>query len=210
MDNSNKKEDVEPWSRGKNLSKAKTYLKLQLESPNNWIQQMIARDPAVSSKTIDRIHASHELFRQYKKENFRSNFRSLKKTMDKNAAAVAFDQNAFEKEASKYPSEPMLKAGYPRWNYSQNNAKKLLENDMKPGGVYSNNMKPLTLRAFRPEYQAFPKKVFGDRLYREHRRKTETSFWVHKRNKKMRKRTIENDMEALIIHEASEVILLEN
>lgn len=200
------KEDIEQWSRGKTFSKAKTYLKLQLEGDDNWVTRIIADDPGVSAKTIDKIQDMHDLFRPYKKQNFRANFRSLKKAIDKNAAAVSFDQNAFNKELTKYQKEPLLKVGYPRWNHPQNTAKKLLENDMKPGGLYNNpDMKPSELRELRPEYQRFPKKVFQDRLFREHRKQKETPFWVHKRNKKMRKKAIDHEIQALVVQEASQL-----
>ena len=199
MTNTPIKSDIEPWGRGKKLSKAKTFLKSLLESDGNWVKQMIAEDPGVSSKTLDKIHDKYDLFRPYKIENFRANFRSLKKTIDKNAAAVLFDQQAFDKDSMNYPKEVLLKAGYPRWNHPQNCVKKLLENDMEEGGIYSSNadMKPKELHALRPEYQQFPIKVFRDRLFREHRKQTETPFWVHKRNKRMRKKTVQ-DMETLV------------
>ena len=62
--------DIEPWSQGKTFSRAKTYLKLQLKGDDNWITRIIAEDPGVSSKTINKIHVGHDLFRPYKKHNF--------------------------------------------------------------------------------------------------------------------------------------------
>ena len=111
IESSNKKKVIEPLSRGKKFSKAKTYLKLLLESDDeNWVKQIIAEDPKVSSKTIDKIHDKYAVFRQYKKENFRANLRSLKKAIDNNAAAVLFDKQAFDKESTNYPKEVLLKA----------------------------------------------------------------------------------------------------
>jgi len=194
---------VEAWSRGQKSSRAKAYLKLQLESDeDNWIKQIIAKDPGISSKTIDQIHDTHDLFQPYKKQNFRSNFRSLKKAIDKNAAAVSFDQAALTKELEKYPKETLLKAGYPRWNHPENQAKKLLENDLKAGGLYE-KAKPLELRKKRPEYEAFPEKIFSDRVFRERRKQIETPFWVDKRNKAMRKKTVDHGLESLTAEEAS-------
>ena len=191
-----RKTKVEPWASGKKVSRAKTYLKLQLENENSWVRRIIDSDPMMSSKTIDQIHGCHHLFRQYDVVKFRSNFKSLKKSIDKTASAVRFDQNAFEKELSKYQKEPHLKTGYPRWNHTNNEAKKLLEDDIK-----SQNRKPKELYKLRPEYQRFPEAVFRNRYYRERRKQTEQPFWVLKRNNRMRKKTTENEMEALIVLE---------
>ena len=205
MNESQIESDIEPWSQGKTFSRAKTYLKLQLKGDDNWITQIIAEDPGVSSKTIDKIHDGHDLFRPYKKHNFWSNFRSLKRAIDKNSAAVSFDQNAFNKESTKYLKEPMLKAGYPWWNHPGNAAKKLLENDMKPGGLYNADMKPSALRELQPEYQRYPKKVFWDRLFQEQRKQIEVPFWVHKQNKKMLKKETNQEIQALVLQEASKL-----
>lgn len=201
------KDEVPPWSVGKKMSVAKTWLKEQLEADDdNIIQQMIALDPGLSHRTIDKIHDRFSLFQQYDKLKFRTNFRNLKKTIDKQASAVMFDKEAFEKDSTKYPRERVLKAGYPRWDHPQNKAKKLLEEDLKSSGIYNTeNMKPLDLHVLRPEYQEFPPTIFRNRLYREIRTQKETPFWVYKRNKRMRKIAINEEMLAQIQKEASEL-----
>ena len=201
-------ESIEPWSRGKVQSKAKTYLKLQLQQKgeNNWNKEIISEE-GVTSKSIDKIHDRHELFRPYKKENFQSNFRSLKKAVDKNAAAVSFDQEAFDKESQKYKNELTLKKGYPKWDHPQNNAKKLLANDLKLNS--NSNITPSDLQASRPEYGVYPKNVFRDRFYREQRKQVEHPFWVYRRNKQMRNKTAEDELKILIEEEkdSSETVL---
>eukprot|EP00531_Pseudo-nitzschia_arenysensis_P008103 CAMPEP_0116139894 /NCGR_PEP_ID=MMETSP0329-20121206/13551_1 /TAXON_ID=697910 /ORGANISM="Pseudo-nitzschia arenysensis, Strain B593" /LENGTH=235 /DNA_ID=CAMNT_0003634959 /DNA_START=251 /DNA_END=961 /DNA_ORIENTATION=+ len=188
----------EQWSRGKVPSKAKTYLKKHLEGDDNWIASIIARE-GVTLASIDKIHDSHSLFRPYEKKNFRTNFRNLKASIDKRKAGVAFDQEAFEKESQKYKNNAMLEKGYPRWNHPENNAKRLLEEDIKDA---SNSMKsPGDLRESRPEYEAYPKDVFRNQYYREKRKVKETSFWQHRRNKQMRKKKVEEDVQALIDEE---------
>ena len=68
MNESQIESDIEPWSWGKTFSRAKTYLKLQLEGDDNWITRIIAEDKGISSKTINKIHDGHNLFRPYKKQ----------------------------------------------------------------------------------------------------------------------------------------------
>ena len=51
------KDKVPPWSVGKKMSKAKTWLKEQLEADDdNIILRMIALDPDLSHSTLDTIH----------------------------------------------------------------------------------------------------------------------------------------------------------
>ena len=77
---------------------------------------------------------------------------------------------------------------------------------LKSGGVYNTeNMKPLDLHLFRPEYQEFPPTIFQNRLYREIRTQKETPFWVYKRNKRMRKQAINEEMLMQIQKEALEL-----
>ena len=84
--------EPEPWGKGKTLSKAKKYLKVNLEGTNNnWIKDLLTEDPRMSLKTIDKIHDSHDLFRPYKKDLFQASFRRMKNAIDKDDLAVAFD-----------------------------------------------------------------------------------------------------------------------
>ena len=149
-------------------------------------------------QTIKEIHDHHNLLEKYPLQNFKTNFKNLKNSIDREFDNVKFDQDAFNREKLKYPKEQMLKIGYPRWNHPNNMAKKLLEDDTKEGGIYDDPaIKPRHLRAMRPEYQQFPKEIFRNRLYRVGRSHKEEPYWIHKRNKNMNKQKLtEEDLEA--------------
>ena len=74
---------LSPGAKGKSSAKQNSYLKLQLESADKWIQQIISADSLVLYKTIDNIHASHELFRLYKRKISELNFAASKSQLIK-------------------------------------------------------------------------------------------------------------------------------
>ena len=101
-----------------------------------------------------------------------------------------WDQDALNKEKLKYPVNAVLiQQGYPRWNISS--AKKMLEEDIKAKKYVG--VLPRDLRVTRQEYIDFPLRIFRDRLYAEVRKQTGDAFWVHRRNKSMRKKSVEVD-----------------
>ena len=194
------KEKIEEWRK----SKAKAVLDKLLRDKNSWVHQMIDSNPTWASngrsqgQTIKEIHDHHNLLEKYPLPNFKTNFKNLKNSIDREFDNVKFDQDAFNREKLKYPKEQKLKIGYPRWNHPDNKAKQFLEDDTKEGGIYDDPaIKPRHLRAMRPEYQQFPKEIFRNRLYRVGRSHKEEPYWIHKRNKNMNKQKLtEEDLEA--------------
>ena len=180
-----------------------------LRDKYSWVHQLIGYNPTWATnsrsqgRTIEKIRSQNKLFEKYPLQNFKTNFKTLKKSLDREFANVKFDQNAFDGEKLKYPKERILKVGYPRWNHPDNKAKKLLEEDTKEGGIYNDStMKPMDLRAMRPEYQQFPKKIFRNRLYRVGRSHKEEPYWIHKRNRKMNKQKVtDKDLQAIVTDE---------
>ena len=177
------------WSK----STAKQLLAALLKDESSCIQAIIAEDQECGYETVDRIWGTHVQFQNYSKEKFRGCFRTLKASIDHEADAVACDQAAFDKEKKKHPATRALKAGCPRWNHPDNPAKKMLEEDLKCAGGDNNRgiKKPKELRAMRPEHQDFPPEIFRNRYYRQLRTNKEKPFWVHERNRKMRKQTLQ-------------------
>ena len=123
---------------------SKDVLSRLLRDETSWVNGIINEDPTFgvkrsrsTSKTIRKIHESNELFHQYKINNFISNFKSLKCSIEKETLNVDFDQKAYEKEKLKYPMQEMFKVGYARWNHPNNRVtRELLAKDTKQGGVY--------------------------------------------------------------------------
>jgi hypothetical protein len=138
---------LEPWRN----SKAKGHLEGLLRNQSSWTHIVLDTDAAHGNNindTIKSIHVDKPLFTQYPLRNFTTKFKGLKKRIDTDREYSHFDQEAINKEKSKYPELQMSKAGYPRWNKSM--AKKLLEEDIKLKryiGVF-----PRNLRITRPEY----------------------------------------------------------
>jgi hypothetical protein len=70
--------------------------------------------------------------------------------------------------------------GYPRWDGSD--AQRLLRHDIdkKRNEEYT----PSQLRDKRPEYQAFPLKVFRDHIQQELRSRREKGYWLNRKARK--------------------------
>ena len=189
-----RKTKPEDWKN----SNAKALLIKLLRDESSWVHAMLVVDPENAYDTVDAIHSENELFQQYPLQNFRTNFKNLKESISKLRDNIEFDQDAFNKEKLRFPRQRMLKAGYPRWNHSE--AKLLLEEDIKEGRHRGPGKSPKTLRASRPEYQEFKLERFRERVYSEHRKQTGDAFWVHKRNRKMRKsKVVEEETSAIIM-----------
>lgn len=71
------------------------------------------------------------------------------------------DQEAYDIYIKLHPKSSYSQRGYPEWEGSD--AQRLLLQDLADGK--HDNMKPKKLRATRPEYCLFPKKVFRDHIY---------------------------------------------
>jgi hypothetical protein len=177
-----------PWRS----SEAKEFATKELIREDSWINVEVNFGEAHGipwSSTAEEIRREEPLFRQYDSKLFKSNLMRLVETVREDQGRGQWDQDALNKEKLKYPINAILIQGYPRWNISS--AKNLLEEDLKAQkhvGVL-----PRDLRVTRQEYIDFPLHIFRHRLYAEVRKQTGDAFWVHKRNKSMRKKSVEVD-----------------
>jgi len=130
-------EPVSPWKN----SRAKAQLAEMLKD----------RTSNVRTISVDAVWESNPLFRQYPWPRFKQNFKSLKKKIDDEAAAIAFDQRSYEHEQEKFPRNATTMRGQPFWNGHP--AESLMEADVKQGII--SGMKPKAVRQSRPEYQEF-------------------------------------------------------
>ena len=177
------------WRR----SEAKEYILEELMKGDSWIDCLVELDEAHNipwSQTAKVIQREEPLFRQYDSTHFQSNLLRLVETVREDKGRGQWDQDALNKEKLKYPVNAVLiQQGYPRWNISS--AKKMLEEDIKAKKYVG--VLPRDLRVTRQEYIDFPLRIFRDRLYAEVRKQTGDAFWVHRRNKSMRKKSVEVD-----------------
>ena len=188
--NSVDKPKPETWRK----SEAKKLLGKLLRNESSWVYGILEFDADRGINEIDTLEAIHyeePLFGKCNIQNFKTNFKNLKARIDKDRKNSEFDQDALNKEKLKYPSLSMLQASHPRWNHSE--AKSRMEEDVKAKKHL--NMLPIDLRETRPEYLKFEKHIFRDILYAEVRKQTGEAFWVYKRNKKMRKKTVAQEEE---------------
>jgi hypothetical protein len=114
-ENHSNEKKVEQWKDG---CRAKELLRELLTSDKpTWIDDVY--DPDDECKSIEIIRSREPLFAQYKKENFRQNFRTLKDSIDLRVKSIKFDQEAYDKEQKKWPIEEQFATGGYKWGGSR-------------------------------------------------------------------------------------------
>lgn len=168
------------WS----ASEGKKYLEEELKDATSRFHNM----------NINDIHASDRRFNVYPLDNFRTNFRNLKKKIDATNERVEFDNRAVSAHKINYPRPTTTHVGYPHWNGHP--AKKHLEDDVRDGTA--DKMRPQALRDTRQSYKEFPVTVFCQRVHSEKQKQRGAAFWVEKRNRKGMKQRLEEVAETRI------------
>lgn len=180
-----------PWGQ----SNAKQKLKLLLEDEKSWVYDHF--DQSNQAKSIEIIRQTDGDFAVYKKQNFYSNFRTLKSSVDIERACVQFDRMGFEKEQEKWPITDTLPCGKKRWQGSD--AQKLLREDIKVPG--KKNWKPKKLFESRIEYRSWSLVEFRSFLYEEKKWETQGVYWQAQRNMEMRKKRVEEEAGGELVEE---------
>jgi hypothetical protein len=117
-------------------------------------------------------------FQVYKEENFKTNFKSLKKAIRAKQGYAVTDSAAF---ANDRRVNPLLQpTGRPRWNGSA--AERFLKEDIEEG--LHMTMKPAALYQTRQEYQVFALDVFRPHIHQEIRSSKGNAYWLAKKLKK--------------------------
>jgi hypothetical protein len=161
---------VVPWAK----SEAKQLLCKLLADESSYVH--------ASGMGVDEIYNSDPLFKQYKIENFKTNYRNLSAKLKVERSSIEFDQEAFEREKQKFPRKDQTERGYKFWDGHQ--AQQLMRDDVKNN--LTTSLKPSILREMRSEYQEFPLEVLRQHKYQEERRQRENVYWQKKRNDKAR------------------------
>lgn len=162
---------VSPWR----TSRAKAKLQCLLLDKSSHIHE--------AGLTVEQIHSSDPLFAKYAIQNFKTNYRNLKQSIEMEWTCIQFDGLSIQKDKDAFPRQPLTQRGYPFWDTHQ--AKTLLAEDVKQGRA--KDMKPNSLRNTQTCYQDFPAPVFTKHVHQEIRRQREAVAWQDRRNKKGRK-----------------------
>jgi len=97
--------------------------------------------------------------------------------IEKQQAKADFDSKALASDRHVHPPPAITSRGYPRWCGSE--AERLLKADIDDGNL--TGIKPKDLHQSRPEYQAFPLKVFRDHIAQETRSRLGRSYWQNRK-----------------------------
>jgi hypothetical protein len=162
----------EPWAK----SKAKQLLAKLLADEASYIHG--------NEMDVVKIYNSDSLFKQYKIENFKTNYRNLASKIELERSCVEFDKQALAKEKQKFPRNEQTERGYKFWDGHE--AQRLMREDVKEKRTIG--MKPNDLRESRIEYKEFPLEILREHKYQEERRQQGTVYWQKKRNDEARKK----------------------
>lgn len=151
---------------------------------------MFLRDGIISglypkTMSIESIYGSDVLFRQYKWENFKTNTCNLRKAIDRDIERANRDDADFETDNQHHavafaPAAGNTEEHLPIWAGSD--AAKKLKEDVD-AGLHITMKSPKDLHQLRPEYQAWPLKVFRDHIEQEVRSRLTQSYWLHRDKK---------------------------
>jgi hypothetical protein len=154
-------------------SEAKKKLAALLKDESSWVKD----------KSWDEIYFGDPDFQLYRRDLFKNNAKALKKKIEVDQAAVAFDRMSLSHDRKLYPPRAITERGEPRYEGSA--IEDLLKKDVKEGK--SAGTKPQVLWRSRPEYQQMSLDKFRVHKNRADQSLVETVFWQKKRNDKGRK-----------------------
>jgi hypothetical protein len=137
--------------------------------------------------TPEQIYNTEPLFKQYKWENFQSNFNRLMDKLDLEEECVEYDRMALAQYKRKHPRTPQTNRGEPFWDGhpAQEMLKAFVQQqdkDWKEQRLERKQM-PAELHATQTAYQEFTIATFANHYYREMRTLRETVYWQKKRNR---------------------------
>jgi hypothetical protein len=158
-----------PWQH----SAAKEKLTTLLKDPLSYVHTM----------PVAEIYNGDELFKQYRWDRFKDNFKRLKTSVDTERLAVEFDQLAFDEEKVALPRNPTTR-GHPFWDGHP--AQALMKDDVKNRRLEGLKPKAVYELDERPEYREFPLSVLRNHLNKEKSKQIQSVYWQATRNQKGR------------------------
>jgi hypothetical protein len=145
-----------PWAE----SRAKKLLERIIEEGRDINENKTKKKPS-------EVFVMHTAFNRYKKNNFATNLRALRKKIKKEKKDAKISDVATKQFLEMFPPGAHDSRGRLRWENSE--AKRLLRIDIKNG--LHETMKPSDLRALRShEYKKFDSEFFRKKIYQESKR----------------------------------------
>jgi hypothetical protein len=157
------------------------------ESPEPWrfshakdiLTQQILEGTVTQNSNPNNVYSSNDEYMRYDIKKFKSNLKSLLKSLDNKEERAQFDIEAVAHDMALFPRAAMTVGGYPFWDTSE--AKLLLTNDIEQG--VDLQLQPRDLWNSREAYKLFPYKIFLRRIHQERRNRTNSTYWHVIRNR---------------------------
>jgi hypothetical protein len=124
------------------------------------------------------VYGDKHEFRQYKWINFKSNLSNLRAAIKRDIHRANADAANVAIDLQLYSPAPLAAQGYPVW--AESAAERQLKIDVDNGRHLT--MKPKELYGLddRPEYRAWPLKVFRKHIHQEVRSRKTQAYWLHR------------------------------
>jgi hypothetical protein len=151
-------------------------------------------DGRIPTNIVDKPKEVYKMRPEYadvKYENFRTNFRAMKKKIIEHKDRAVGDQSHFAHDLERYT---LAKDTEDCWHRSP--AQKLLKRDMEKEKHLA--MKPKKLWKSRPEYQSFDLQVFRGHIHQALRAEVETNYWIVKKKKKAMREAAKSGAQRLV------------
>jgi hypothetical protein len=158
---------------------------MSISTPEPWqfshakeiLVQEIFEGKVTENSNPDIVYNSNEEYKRYKKGNFKSNLKSLLKSLYNKEERSQFDAAAIVHDTALFPRRALTTRGYPFWDTSE--AKVLLVKDVDDG--LDLQFEPKDLWLSQEAYQIFPFDVFKKHIHQERSRRTQSSYWHRKK-----------------------------
>jgi hypothetical protein len=152
------------------------------EKPEPWqyshakevLDQYILEGKVTANSDPHTVYLMNEEFKQYDEKRFKSNLKSLLKSIEKKEALAKFDLEALAHDQAHFPRPETTVRGYPFWDTSE--ARTLLAKDVDDDVDLT--LTPRQLWNSREEYQAFPIVVFRQHIHQERYQREQSSYWL--------------------------------
>ena len=163
-----RKDEVEPWrtSRAKGL-----------------LRQLLEEGTISLSDAPEKVYKLHNEFMKYKLSNFKTNFKNLALTVEKDKSQSAREEHALASDIALYNLDPIEMQQKKQQSAT---LAKLLYNDIENGRYQG--VPPQQFQLSRKEYQEISLEKFRKKLYQIQRKFMQRSYWPNRASKDKQKK----------------------
>jgi hypothetical protein len=145
------------------------------------LKRDILNGKITQSTNLDKLWQSSVLYKRFPLQNFKTNVKSLLKSVEKYQERAIRDDQALEHDMHIHPPVATKTSGEPLlWDGSL--AQTQLKSDVANG--FHQDMTPKELWMSRRSYQLFTLPKFRQHMYKEKTSLFEKSYWLNKKTKK--------------------------